>query len=72
MAKDETINELAWRYHWEQYGNTFILTKANGEFVIAEKSLIFVCSGCSKRTVIKTGLTLTETKNIIKGLGYDK
>lgn len=70
MDKSETVEDLAWRYCWEQCGNTFILSKANGEFIIAENTLIFVCNCCNRRTIIKTDLTKADIKNIIKSIGH--
>lgn len=71
MDKSETVEDLAWRYCWEQYGNTFILPKKNGEFVIAENTLIFVCNCCNRRTIIKTDLTKADIKNIIRSIGHE-
>lgn len=70
MDKSETVEDLARRYCWEQFGNTFILSKADGEFIITENTLIFVCNCCSRRTIIKTDLTKANIKNIIKSIGH--
>ena len=70
MDKGETMEDLAWRYCWEQCGNTFIMSKTNGDLIIAENTLIVVCNCCNRRTIIKTDLTKADIKNIIKGIGH--
>lgn len=65
------LDELAYTYGWEKWGDGFVYSKSGGEFYLSRDEFYFACACCSRKAVIKTGLTDPQIKNIIKSLGLN-
>ncbi len=66
---NDTIEELAYNYGWERWGNVFIRQRADGELFIDVGLREFGVRNAMRSMTLKNNLTSSNIKTLIKLFG---